>query len=212
MTIEQRLNNLERSNRNIRAGLVICLLAALAILSGRSRVQASPVQDIVADAVTAHSFTLIDRNGHRLAELVSIGDHLEMPVMRMYGLEPLAKDGTVIRLTIGVTPDPEMTVYHAFGPLEHGNDRLMDLKFLHNEPSLFLRSGRASMTGVNPGGFLFDFTEEGTPSLTVRDRQGYEAVIGGTDIASGGTGEKRVGSAASLVLSKKDGKVLWSAP
>jgi hypothetical protein len=115
--LAERLSKIEAQNKQLK---ILALVAiALAILSVRGKVQASPVQNIVADAVTAHSFALTDHNGNRLAELVSTGDHVEYPVMRMYGVEPLAKGGTVLRLTIGVAPDPEMTVYRALGPSEH---------------------------------------------------------------------------------------------
>jgi hypothetical protein len=93
-----------------------------------------------------------------------------------------------------MAPDAEMTVYRALGPSEHGNDRLMDLMSLHNEPSLFLQSGGGNLSGVNPGGFRFDFTEKGTPFLVLPDGPdgpGNEAVLGGTDIALGETGKKR---------------------
>jgi hypothetical protein len=203
-TLANRVTKLEAQNRRLKkAGIASLVVFAAIIAMGQM-----PAKKVIE----ANGFVLTDRNGRRLAELVSTGDHLEMPVMRMYGVEPLAKDGTVLRLTIGVTPTPEIAVYHAFGPMEHGNDRLMDLLFPQNEPSLFLGSGWGNLSGVNPGGLLFGFTEDGTPSLTLVDRQGYEAVLGGTQLASGGAGGKRVRSAASLVLSRKDKKVLWSAP
>ena len=33
MTLEQRLDNLERSNRNMRAGLVMCILVGIALFT-----------------------------------------------------------------------------------------------------------------------------------------------------------------------------------
>lgn len=49
-------------------------------------------------------------------------------------------------------------------------------------------------------------------SLRLRDSEGFETLIGGGELRFPKTGEKRIKSAASLLLVDKDGKVLWSAP
>ena len=125
--VVERLEKLERQNRRMKqACAAVLILAAAVLLMG----QASPNR-----TVEANEFLLIDRKGRTLAELATTEDALELPIMRFYGVEPLAESGTVLRMTIGAVPDPQIVVYHAFGPLESGgNDRLMSLSFPFNDP------------------------------------------------------------------------------
>lgn len=59
--------------------------------------------------------------------------------------------------------------------------------------------------------FLGAFPEVGA-LLQVEDEEGFQATIGTTDLTIPRTGEARRRSAASVMLSDKDGKVLWQAP
>ena len=54
-------------------------------------------------------------------------------------------------------------------------------------------------------------TSEG-PSLQLIDKEGFQAALGMSSLATIKTGEKRRSSAASVILFGKDEKVLWSAP
>jgi hypothetical protein len=62
MTLEQRLDNLEGSNRNMRAGLVICLLVAIALFTMAARPTAPKVLE-------AEKIVLRDPNGNERGQL-----------------------------------------------------------------------------------------------------------------------------------------------
>jgi hypothetical protein len=50
------------------------------------------------------------------------------------------------------------------------------------------------------------------PSLSLTDKEGFQAVLGVSSLVTPRTGETHQTSAASLVLFDKDKSVLWSAP
>jgi hypothetical protein len=52
----------------------------------------------------------------------------------------------------------------------------------------------------------------GGPSFTVEDLDGYETVIGKSNLENTKTGRKESTLAASIELFTKEKKVLWSAP
>jgi hypothetical protein len=49
-------------------------------------------------------------------------------------------------------------------------------------------------------------------NLELSDAEGHQAIIGSTDLVTRGKGVATKTSAASVVLSDKDNKVLWKAP
>jgi hypothetical protein len=63
------------------------------------------------------------------------------------------------------------------------------------------------------GGSVSSFGAGGDgPSLTLSDKEGFEASLGVSSLVTAKTGETHRTSAASVVLFGKDKKVLWSAP
>jgi hypothetical protein len=56
------------------------------------------------------------------------------------------------------------------------------------------------------------FVNSDSPVVELSDDAGFLADLGRTTLSVTGDGETRQRSAASLVFSRKDGKVLWSAP
>src|SRR5712692_1255889 len=62
MTLEQRLDNLERSNRNMRAGLIICMLVAIVLFTMAARPNAPKVLE-------AEKIVLRDANGNERGQL-----------------------------------------------------------------------------------------------------------------------------------------------
>jgi hypothetical protein len=76
-------------------------------------------------------------------------------------------------------------------------------------PFVFLMNGKNG----DPGAQLVELSDlSGKPSLQLFDGEGFQAVIGKTDLVLPGTGETRNGSAASIILAGKNRTVLWSAP
>jgi hypothetical protein len=49
-------------------------------------------------------------------------------------------------------------------------------------------------------------------TLSIKDNEGYEAILGVSALQTPKTGEKHRTSAASLVLFDKDKNVIWKAP
>ena len=64
-----------------------------------------------------------------------------------------------------------------------------------------LREGDMSTTG-----------EIAAPTFDVIDGEGFESVLGVTNLVTPRTGEKHTSSAASLVMFDKEKKVIWKAP
>jgi hypothetical protein len=184
--ILEGLEKLETRNRKLRAVALLAIVAsALALLlaavvsfnqASRRAPQSHQIATFQADRITAHEFVLAGRNGgHPIAVLTndSGGNSLDIPILQFFGPEPLAAEGRVLRMTISVNPDPEITVYHAFGPLKSGNDKLLSLAFPGNEPHLLIRSGRGNLSGMNPGGLSLWFDDENRPVLTLRGKGGH---------------------------------------
>jgi hypothetical protein len=181
----ERLEKLERQNRRLRAVALLAIVASVVALSlaavvsfnlGTRQVpQPTPTATFQADKITAHEFVLAGRKGgHPIAVLTndSGGNSLDIPTLQFFGPEPMAAEGRVLRMTISVNPDPEITVYHAFGPLKSGNDELLSLAFPGNEPHLLIRSGRGNLSGMNPGGLALWFDDQNRPVLTLRGKGG----------------------------------------
>ncbi len=83
------------------------------------------------------------------------------------------------------------------------SDARAALLITEDGPALILRHGksRANLWLLQDG-----------PSLKIVDAEGFETVVGSTDLVTDRTGEQRKRSAASAVMFNNEGKVIWSAP
>ena len=186
-SMSKHLEALSCENRRLRLGLLICFaMSALALYSGMrspnpvhaslaketDQIEASTVE---ADTISAHRFLVNGQNGVTMLLLATQGTP-DQPILKFFGPEPMHPEGRVLRMTLGVTPDPDVSVYHAFGPLKNHNDQIFSLTFPHNEPWLVLRSGKGNLSGMNPGGLEFFFDED-RPSLQLRDSKGHTAAL-----------------------------------
>jgi hypothetical protein len=86
---------------------------------------------------------------------------------------------------------------------------------MHSKPQLLLDSSDnitylslADASGAERASFQ---VYKGDPELLLKDAEGFETVIGKTDIVMPHTGETRRTSAASLVFFTKDGAFLFPA-
>ncbi len=50
------------------------------------------------------------------------------------------------------------------------------------------------------------------PTIEIEDKQGFQTIIGSTQLETKKTGESHRTSAASIVIFDKNGKVIWKAP
>jgi hypothetical protein len=69
-----------------------------------------------------------------------------------------------------------------------------------------------SFNMFNDGGGSFKVDVSNNPSVEIRDKEGFQASLGSTNLITERTGEARTTSAASLTLFGKDRKILWKAP
>jgi hypothetical protein len=227
--IVARLERVEKENRRLKqSGIVILLGACALVLMGQAQSHR---------VLEAEKFVLLDNAGRHRAELAMGGAERNKPMLTFLDEHmgiPLALDGSsepgiaLHRLEAGemciLMADKEMVglglydaqSYRAGFSIQKGTPG-MDL-FDHNKPipRLSLSDG--------PGGPELSFSHSngdleinlgeitsgaarGRPSLTLKDSEGYLAALGSTP-----TSKTEMTSAASLVLSNKEGRVLFSAP
>ncbi len=175
-SVTERLEKLERQNRRMkRAGVMALIVVGAILLMGQT---APKSRTIEAETLAAHEFVLLGRynGGHPIALLTNAGGKVvDEPILQFFGPEPLAPEGRVLRMTMGATPTPQISIYHAFGPHKAGDDELLSLTTNENQPFLLIRSGRGKLTGLNPGGVMLDF-DSGKPILSLRDSKGLTIV------------------------------------
>jgi len=215
-----RVEKLERQNRWFKKGAFALLLSATAlIVMGQTR--------LIPREVESQSFVLRDSSGNKRAELALSSPGL--PMLRFFG-----PGGTVRAVLSGngyeIFGTGMMTVHNGSQstqvPISLMSLSPADLNFDNPDGKAVILLGgpeypstvsntSAALTLFGPdggeGGVSLYATQDGT-SLSLSDSNGFQAVLGSTDLVTPQTGEKHKTSAASLVLFGKDGKVLWSAP
>ena len=208
MTLEQRLERLERQNRWMkRIGMLGLAVAAAVLLSGQAKakdLQHLKVRSLtLIDAkgrnrvvLTDYGLRVSDLNGKTRAMLVARGDGSS-------GLHLYDKNGKN-RATLGTLVDgsPRLLLYD-----KSGNAR-MSLGALNDGLSrlaLYDKNGktRAALRALG----------DGSPSLVLSDRDGnVRAELGGTTIVDKRTGAETKTAESSLTLFDAKGTVIWEAP
>jgi len=205
--ILRRIKTLETANRRLRrTALVVIVLAAAGVLG---MCQARHGRTVDADRLI-----LRDKQGRIRVEVALLYDTGPdgYPVVRLLDKNGIERSG----LGAGVlTMRDEKGSIHA---------TLLDdtLQFENGSSGVSVRLG--SDIGHRKGGggslWLYGSPESGSaillnsesPVVELSDDKGFTASLGKTLLTIDKTGESRQRSAASLVMSGKDGKVLWSAP
>ena len=186
--IGARLEKLERENRKMKkAGIVVAVFGAALIAMGQSQSQAAKV-------VEAHEFRLKDSSGAVRGKLFTNDEGQTLLELQNAVGTATASIGTG---SVGAS---------------------INLSGSDSKSSLTLMSGPASMfPTINLRGSAGNVTisadkDFGGPSIWVEDVDGYEAVIGKSNLENTKTGKKESTPAASVVLFDKQKKVLWSVP
>ncbi len=110
-----------------------------------------------------------------------------------------------------------MRVFGDTGYVEiEGNAILMSEKG-KKDPSTWLLPGDMQVQGDSGSVEIKGSEEEGLsteegPAVRVRDKQGFESVLGVSNVVTIKTGTESRSSAASINMFGKDNKVIWSAP
>ncbi len=200
--IRGRLTGLERQNRRLKGtGAASLIVTASLILLG----QASPKKTI-----EANEFILRDSSGNVRARLF----------MSEKKTANVATPGATGSSPITIFPTPTLALYDDKGKTQQltlDGDGYIEAK----QVTVFDSQGNAlgvfgAISGSAGLGLANSKAETKTSlepgRLELIDDQGFEANLGTMEIVTPGIGETRKTSAASLVLSDKDKKVIWKAP
>jgi hypothetical protein len=195
MDINARLEKLERENRRMKKiGIVSIVFASVLFISGQAKTN---------KVVEANEFVLKDGNGKARARLamVAVSDttlmQKDIPNLSFYDTEGHP------RIFIAALPE-ESRIYL--------NDSQQTMHSAMWAGSAALSGAGVSITGRNElVQVTLDTFIEG-PQLVLKDKEGYSAEMGRTDLVQTKTGKEEQTPAASLVLFDKGRKVLWQAP
>jgi len=229
--VVERLEKLERQNRRLKQmGAVALLIAAAVLLMG----QASPNR-----TVEANEFVLRDGNG-KVRGTFSMADlGPQLALLDANGIQRVnllltvrtpslflsdANGQNRVALQVSETgpfldfyrTDGELAAWF-LGPDEGGliglrapnGDRRLLLRVSEDGPAVELYNNER--VGANEARVALDGTA-GQARLVLSDAEGFNTVVGTTDLITPRTGETHKTSAASVVLFDKDKKVLWKAP
>ena len=190
-----RVEKLERQNRRMMLACgVFVLTPVLAMVACHSRPAAT---------VEAQRFILRDNSGKVRAEIAMTYDFGPKgnPVIRL--LDENSKELTTIGAGV-------LTISG-----NASNAVLLDDQLQFSTAGAAI----ARMDASDKNGSLWLFGRGGTilvnssvPSVGVTDSNDFEAVLGTSELVARDTGQTETSSAASLVLSGKNGKILWRAP
>ena len=193
--INPRLEKLERENRRMKKiGIVSIVFGSVLFISGQATTN---------KVVEANEFVLKDGNGKARARLamVAVSDttlmQKDIPNLSFYDTEGHP------RIFIAALPE-ESRIYL--------NDSQQTMHSAMWAGSAALSGAGVSITGRNElVQVTLDTFIEG-PQLVLKDKEGYSAEMGRTDLVQTKTGKVEQTPAASLVLFDKGRKVLWQAP
>lgn len=225
-SVLSRLEKVERENSRLkRIGLGVLLVIGAALLMGQTRSNR---------IIEAEGFVLKDANGRTRGKLsMELSDRPSLTLLDTRGF-PVASLGA------GESPLLTLCKRSCENQVQLGtfSNDLFGLALYGKDKGEFhgLRAGFGVFKGV-PGINLYgddDPAEQvaldleagprlvlsdpngvvamGKTSLSLSDKQGFRTTIGSADLETPLTGETHKTSAASIVLSGKDGKTLFSAP
>ena len=206
-TILARIEKLERQNRRLKQGSLVCAAAivAVALASGllgqtqhkstrrKPAAAPAPAAPVVPEKIEAKSFVLEDSSGHARAELSMGGTGPSLRLLDQSGSALVAislNDGTPGGPML-LLSDPDHRASLALSVQQGAGSQL-------------------SLTGDQNAMVHVGVTKDGT-TLELFDRDGSSASLGNS-VKVSRSGKTQQTSAASIALFNKDRKVLWSAP
>lgn len=206
-----RIEKLERQNRRLKLGGLICLLAITSIVvtgglvgqtqqhkttkstKPKTTAPTTPAAPLVPEKLEAESFVLKDPSGRDRAELAMGGTG---PALRL-----LDQSGTAL-VTISLndgTPSGPMVLLS--DPDHHGGVAM----------SVQQGAGsQLSLTGNQNAQIHVGVTKDGT-TLELFDEDGFSTSVG-SGVKVSKSGKTQQTNAASIALFNKDHKVIWSEP
>jgi len=203
--LESRLQRLEKQNRRFRQIMGVAFLVPMALIV--------MAQVPARKSVEANEFILKDGNGN-VRMRIGMNSKYAYPQIALLDskgqahIEIYASDTNGgVKLT-----DSKGITRANFGSSDSGAS-LYDQQF-HSRASLgqtdFRSDGGGYLSIDSAGGKgNIQASEEG---IDVTDADGFEAILGKTDLVTTRTGEKHTTSVASIMLFDKDRHVMWKAP
>jgi hypothetical protein len=212
--LSARVEQLERANRRLKWAVFAALFAAMLVGCARR-----------SNTVEADRFMLRDKQGRVRAEMAMSYDTGPNGNPSLVLLDENGKERTSVdagNLTISHDSLKEFTTIDAGGLRTWQDDGKKDVTLLVDRLQFSAGAGATARLEGGPGTaalWLFGHDQGGgailidaKPVIELSDANGFRADLGRNDLATPRTGGTHSTSAATLVLSGKDGKVLWSAP
>jgi len=191
-----RVTRLEKQNRRMRLLSVLLVLTPILVVVA--------CQPRPASIVEAQKFILRDRGGKVRVEIAMSYDvgSKGNPVIRL--LDENGKKLTTIGAgVLDISGKGESAVLL--------DDRLQfDSDPIGTEARLDASGDSPTVMLIGKGGEVI--LDSSNPSVAVTQEDKFQAVLGSTQLVIPNTGRKETTSAASLVMSGKNGKILWRAP
>jgi len=191
-----RVTRLEKQNRRMRLLSVLLVLTPILVVVA--------CQPRPASIVEAQKFILRDRGGKVRVEIAMSYDvgSKGNPVIRL--LDENGKELTTIGAgVLDISGKGESAVLL--------DDRLQfDSDPIGTEARLDASGDSPTVMLIGKGGEVI--LDSSNPSVAVTQEDKFQAVLGSTQLVIPNTGRKETTSAASLVMSGKNGKILWRAP
>ena len=205
--VVERLEKLERQNRRLKqVGAVALILAAAVLLMGQAP---------ATRTVEANEFVLKDASGNVRGRFSMT---IRGPELKL--LYPNRTSGATLSLVCSDSPDYCFSSLHLTDPKSKyqvsmgANRRSSDIRVGESfqlQSILPIDTPVLEAIRATPGATLSMDAEDGL-RLELKDREGFEATIGTTNLVTPRTGETHKTSVASVVLFDKDKNVLWKAP
>jgi hypothetical protein len=192
-TVVRRLEKLEMENRAFR--VVGVVLSSLIFLAGATQTGRR--------TLTGNEFVLQDDQGRTRAKLAVDSKKVALVFLDVAGREQMS-------LTSMADNSGHGHASLALG--ERAVSARLVLAASHPDEWAIVSDGGVFLSGKETASIVISSSGPFSPSLSIRDSQGYATLIGvgqEVDVATGGVQKS---SAASLALAAKDGRVLWSAP
>lgn len=223
-SLAARVEKLERANRRLKWAACAALFAAILVGCAQR-----------SNTVEADRFLLRDKQGRVRAEMAMSYDTGPNGNPSLVLLDENGKERTTVgagyltsshddagNLTISHDNLKEFTTIDAGGLRTWQDDGKKDVTLLVDKLQFSAGAGATARLEGGPGTaalWLFGHDEGGgdilidaKPAIELSDANGFRADLGRNELVTPRTGGPHSTSAATLVLSGKDGKVLWSAP
>jgi len=198
-SIQQRLLKVEEQNRRLKqVGIVFLISVASLFLMA----QASPSTKAPSKSIEANEFILKDSTG-RVRGRLSMKDGGTTPTLVL--LDEKGQRRVELETGLGTSG----LALRDQNNKERGSFDVMDFDDLG---AVLLLQDKNEVPQSRLRETEFWAMKIAAPSFHTLDPEGYEAVLGRTELVTSRTGETHKTSGASLVLFDKNKQVLWRAP